>query len=277
VSVVCHPSQPSAHARRSCNYRYFEAQARRRAQCLVVRRRRGPDGRTIRCSRTCAGFTALSSSRATPARSPVLSGLQSVVRSLLLPQHRDETAASAASFYDYLDADGFGESQNRTPIAPARTVEQTFAFMHDAGLAFIDAYFPILERRASEPFGARERRFSSCGRGPLRRVQPDLRPGDAFRTAERRRTESILDVAAPLVRWSYDEQPNPAARRPHSGRTCGRGTGCATTRSRHDPTRRPAGQSRLTRIDRRRRRPAVSRRVPDGSVCSRRPRTPFAR
>ena len=127
-------------------------------------------------------------------------------------KHRNETRGVGGIFYDYLDAGGFGESDARTPFQHARTLDRTFAFMHDAGAAFLDAYFPIVERRAFEPYGERERAFQLIRRGRYVEFNLVYDRGTHFGLQSGGRTESILMSLPPLVRWAYDERPDPDSR-----------------------------------------------------------------
>ena len=210
VSVVCHPRNPNAPTAH-CNYRYFETQA--------------PGGE--RSAWWFGGGADL-----TPYY-PVLDDVRHFHRSLraacdrhdprfyplfkawcdryFFLKHRNETRGVGGIFYDYLDADGCGESGRRTPLG-TRTSEQTFAFMHDAGLAFIEAYFPILERRLSEWFGERERAFQLLRRGRYVEFNLLYDRGTHFGLQSGGRTESIFMSLPPLVRWAYDERPAPGSR-----------------------------------------------------------------
>jgi len=210
VSVVCHPSNPHAPAAH-CNYRYFEAQApdgARSAWWFGGGADLTPYYPVLEDVRRFHRVLQLSCDRHDPRFYPAF---KAWCDRYFFLKHRDETRGVGGIFYDYLDADGFGESQSRTRIAPARSIEQTFAFMHDAGLAFIEAYFPILERRAREPFGARERAFQLLRRGRYVEFNLIYDRGTHFGLQSGGRTESILMSLPPLVRWSYDERPEPGS------------------------------------------------------------------
>ncbi len=127
-------------------------------------------------------------------------------------KHRGETRGVGGIFYDYLDADGFGESGDRTPFDEPRTFEQSLAFMHDAANAFVDAYFPIADMRAAEPFGERERAFQLLRRGRYVEFNLVYDRGTHFGLQSGGRTESILMSLPPLVRWAYDERPAAGSR-----------------------------------------------------------------
>jgi coproporphyrinogen III oxidase len=210
VSVVLHPRNPhgpTAH----CNYRYFEAQA--------------PDG-----SRSAWWFGG--GSDLTPYY-PDLADVQHFHRTLRAAcdrhdarfypafkawcdryfylKHRGETRGVGGIFYDYLDAGGFGESGNRTPFGAPKTCDELLAFMSDAGNAFVDAYLPLVERHASDAFGERERSFQLMRRGRYVEFNLIYDRGTHFGLQSGGRTESILMSLPPLVRWAYNEQPEPGS------------------------------------------------------------------
>ncbi|MGE3809602.1 MAG: oxygen-dependent coproporphyrinogen oxidase, partial [Gemmataceae bacterium] len=63
--------------------------------------------------------------------------------------HRNEPRGVGGIFFDYLEGD----------------LEALFAFVRDAGDAFLDAYPPIVLKRKGTPFGERERSFQEFRRG----------------------------------------------------------------------------------------------------------------
>jgi coproporphyrinogen III oxidase len=210
VSVVCHPANPNAPTAH-CNYRYFEAQ--------------GPDGAP-------SAWWFGGGADLTPYY-PVLADVQHFHRTLksacdrhdprfypafkawcdryFFLKHRAESRGVGGIFYDYLDADGFGETDDRTQLGGHGTFDDRFALMQDAGAAFVDAYFPLLERHALEPFGARERAFQLLRRGRYVEFNLVYDRGTHFGLQSGGRTESILMSLPPLVRWSYGERPEPGS------------------------------------------------------------------
>jgi coproporphyrinogen III oxidase len=208
VSVVLHPRNPYAPTAH-CNYRYFEAQA--------------PDG--ARSAWWFGGGADL-----TPYY-PQLDDVRHFHRTLQAacdrhdPQfypafkawcdryfflkHRNETRGVGGIFYDYLDDGGFGESEERTSFAAPRAYEQMLAFMTDAGRAFTDAYLPLVERHALDPYGERERSFQLMRRGRYVEFNLIYDRGTHFGLQSGGRTESILMSLPPLVRWAYNEVPEP--------------------------------------------------------------------
>jgi coproporphyrinogen III oxidase len=133
-------------------------------------------------------------------------------------KHRDETRGVGGIFYDYLDARGFGEWDERTLWEGARTFDEILAFMRDAGEAFVEAYFPIVERRAAQPYGERERSFQLLRRGRYVEFNLLYDRGTHFGLQSGGRTESILMSLPPLVRWAYDEQPQGGSAEAELGR-----------------------------------------------------------
>ena len=206
VSAVLHPRNPYAPTAH-CNFRYFEAQA--------------PDGkrsawwfgggadltpyypyiddvrhfhRTLRaaCDRHDAQFY--------PA-------FKSWCDQYFFLKHRNEMRGVGGIFYDYLDAAGFGESNTRTTFGVRKSFEELLAFMADAGGSFVEAYLPLAERHALDPFGERERSFQLLRRGRYVEFNLIYDRGTHFGLQSGGRTESILMSLPPLVRWAYDEHP----------------------------------------------------------------------
>ncbi len=126
-------------------------------------------------------------------------------------RHRGETRGVGGIFFDYLDGRGFGEGE-RTALARPKRWDELFAFVRDAGAAFADAYFPLVERHARDPFGERERNFQLLRRGRYVEFNLLYDRGTAFGLQSGGRTESILMSLPPLARWAYDEQAAPGSR-----------------------------------------------------------------
>ena len=61
-----------------------------------------------------------------------------------------------------------------------------FDFVRDAGDAFLDAYVPIVERRKDLAYTPEQRFFQEFRRGPVRGVQPGLRPRHGVRPEDGR-------------------------------------------------------------------------------------------
>jgi coproporphyrinogen III oxidase len=110
-----------------------------------------------------------------------------------LIKHRDETRGVGGIFFDYLQGD----------------MNELFAFVKEAGEAFLPAYLPILERRRDREFGEQEREFQLIRRGRYAEFNLVYDRGTTFGLETRGRTESILMSLPPLARWVYDYKPKP--------------------------------------------------------------------
>jgi coproporphyrinogen III oxidase len=110
-----------------------------------------------------------------------------------LIKHRNETRGVGGIFFDYLQGD----------------MEKLFAFVSDAGEAFLPAYLPIVEKRRSQTYGDREREFQLIRRGRYAEFNLLYDRGTIFGLETRGRTESILMSLPPLARWVYDYKPEP--------------------------------------------------------------------
>jgi len=108
-------------------------------------------------------------------------------------KHRGETRGVGGIFFDYLQGD----------------MDGLFAFVKDAGEAFLPAYLPIVELRRSHGYGEREREFQLIRRGRYAEFNLVYDRGTIFGLETRGRTESILMSLPPLARWVYDYKPAP--------------------------------------------------------------------
>jgi coproporphyrinogen III oxidase len=86
-----------------------------------------------------------------------------------------------------------------------------FAFVRDAGMAFLDSYVPIVQRRKKAPFTDKHRHFQSLRRGRYVEFNLLYDRGTIFGLKTGGRTESILMSLPPSVRWEYDFQPEPGS------------------------------------------------------------------
>jgi coproporphyrinogen III oxidase len=110
--------------------------------------------------------------------------------------HRGEARGIGGIFFDYLERD----------------LEDAFAFVRDAGRAFVSAYGPIVERRRQEPWGQRERAWQLIRRGRYVEFNLIYDRGTVFGLKTQGRTESILMSLPPEVHWVYDHRPEPGSR-----------------------------------------------------------------
>ncbi|MBX7105632.1 MAG: oxygen-dependent coproporphyrinogen oxidase [Gemmataceae bacterium] len=111
-------------------------------------------------------------------------------------KHRNEPRGIGGIFFDYLEGDR----------------EAAFAFVKDAGRAFLDAYLPIVRARKDMPYGERERRFQLYRRGRYVEFNLIYDRGTVFGLKTAGRIESILMSLPPLVRYDYDWHPDPGSR-----------------------------------------------------------------
>jgi coproporphyrinogen III oxidase len=105
--------------------------------------------------------------------------------------HRQEARGIGGIFYDYVEN------------SPDRMAE----FTRRAGSAFLDAYVPILARRASEPYTSEERDFQLWRRGRYVEFNLVYDRGTQFGLKTGGRIESILMSLPPYVKYSYNYQP----------------------------------------------------------------------
>lgn len=110
--------------------------------------------------------------------------------------HRNEARGVGGIFFDYLEGD----------------LEAIFAFVRDAGMAFTQAYIPIVERRRNTPWTPEERFFQEYRRGRYVEFNLVYDRGTVFGLKTQGRTESILMSLPPVVRYVYDYQPLPGSR-----------------------------------------------------------------
>ncbi|MFO0936865.1 MAG: oxygen-dependent coproporphyrinogen oxidase [Gemmataceae bacterium] len=107
--------------------------------------------------------------------------------------HRNEARGIGGIFFDYLEGDP----------------EKTFAFVKEAGHAFIDAYVPIVNRRKGQSWTEREREFQEYRRGRYVEFNLIYDRGTIFGLKTAGRIESILMSLPPVCRYVYDYKPEP--------------------------------------------------------------------
>ena len=111
-------------------------------------------------------------------------------------KHRGEQRGIGGIFFDDFAEGGFDNS---------------FALMKTVGDAFVDAYFPILERRKDMPYGERERDFQLYRRGRYVEFNLVWDRGTHFGLQSGGRTESILMSMPPLASWAYRREEEPGS------------------------------------------------------------------
>ncbi len=111
-------------------------------------------------------------------------------------KHRGEPRGIGGLFFDDLDHGGFA---------------RCFEFLRAVGDSYLDAYAPIVQRRAPLPWGQRERDFQLYRRGRYVEFNLVHDRGTLFGLQSGGRTESILMSLPPLVRWDYDWHAEPGS------------------------------------------------------------------
>ncbi|QTD46671.1 oxygen-dependent coproporphyrinogen oxidase [Ottowia testudinis] len=111
-------------------------------------------------------------------------------------KHRGEPRGIGGIFYDDFAEGGAANG---------------FALMRSVGDAFLDAYLPIVQRRAGMPWGEREREHQLYRRGRYVEFNLVWDRGTHFGLQSGGRTESILLSMPPRVAWAYQRQPEPGS------------------------------------------------------------------
>jgi coproporphyrinogen III oxidase len=88
---------------------------------------------------------------------------------------------------------------------------QLLEFVVDVGRALPAAYGPIVERRRSEPYGERERRFQLARRGRYVEFNLVHDRGTLFGLQTNARIESVLMSLPPLASWEYAPSYEPGS------------------------------------------------------------------
>lgn len=109
-------------------------------------------------------------------------------------KHRQEARGVGGLFFDDFNEGSF---------------EHAFAFMQAIGDSYIDAYYPIVEKRKNITWAEREKQFQLYRRGRYVEFNLVYDRGTLFGLQTGGRTESILMSLPPLVRWEYNWQPQP--------------------------------------------------------------------
>jgi coproporphyrinogen III oxidase len=105
-----------------------------------------------------------------------------------LLHHRQEARGVGGIFFDYLDGD----------------FDKIFAFVRDAGDAFLPAYGPIAQKRKLRPYTSKQREFQEFRRGRYIEFNLLYDRGTLFGLKTGGRVESILMSLPPVVRYIYD-------------------------------------------------------------------------
>ncbi len=110
--------------------------------------------------------------------------------------HRKEPRGVGGIFFDYLEGD----------------LTNTFAFVRDAGDAFLDSYLPIASRRKDEPYTEAQKEFQEYRRGRYVEFNLVYDRGTVFGLKTGGRIESILMSLPAKARWWYDYKPTAQSR-----------------------------------------------------------------
>jgi coproporphyrinogen III oxidase len=110
--------------------------------------------------------------------------------------HRNEARGVGGIFFDYLEGD----------------LERIFAFVRDAGDAFLPAYLPLASRRKDEPYSPAQKEFQEYRRGRYVEFNLVYDRGTVFGLKTGGRIESILMSLPAKARWWYDYTPPPGSR-----------------------------------------------------------------
>jgi coproporphyrinogen III oxidase len=108
-------------------------------------------------------------------------------------RHREEARGVGGLFFENMGGD----------------LEREFAFVQEAGRAFLPAYLPIARRRKDTPWTEAQRFWQEVRRGRYVEFNLVYDRGTIFGLETRGRTESILMSLPPRVRWRYDHHPAP--------------------------------------------------------------------
>jgi coproporphyrinogen III oxidase len=108
-------------------------------------------------------------------------------------RHRGETRGIGGIFFDYV----------------RENLQQFFPFVQDLGKAFLDAYLPIVERRRTEFWSAKEKQWQLLRRGRYVEFNLLYDRGTLFGLETKGRAESILMSLPPEVHWRYNHTPEP--------------------------------------------------------------------
>lgn len=109
-------------------------------------------------------------------------------------KHRNEARGIGGLFFDDYNEPGF---------------EHSFALIQSIGNHYIEAYAPIVARRKSYAYSARQKTFQNYRRGRYVEFNLVYDRGTLFGLQSGGRTESILMSLPPEVLWTYNWQPEP--------------------------------------------------------------------
>jgi coproporphyrinogen III oxidase len=111
--------------------------------------------------------------------------------------HREEARGIGGLFFDYCKA------------SKEMSMSHWYDFVKEVGDCFLEAYVPILEKRAQLPFTKEEQNWQEIRRGRYVEFNLVHDKGTLFGLKTNGRIESILMSLPPKVQWVYDHQPEP--------------------------------------------------------------------
>lgn len=110
-------------------------------------------------------------------------------------KHRNENRGVGGIFYDYVRPDKMNGD------------DYWLDFSKSSADAFVDAYFPIVERRRNEKYSERHVRWQEIRRGRYVEFNLIHDRGTLFGLRSGGRTESILMSLPPRARFEYNDSP----------------------------------------------------------------------
>jgi coproporphyrinogen III oxidase len=111
-------------------------------------------------------------------------------------KHRNEPRGVGGIFFDDFDE-----------LGP----ERSFQMMQSVGDHLLSAYMPIVDKRVNTAYSERERAHQLYRRGRYVEFNLVWDRGTHFGLQSGGRSESILLSMPPLVRWSYQQKPEPGS------------------------------------------------------------------
>ena len=111
--------------------------------------------------------------------------------------HRKEARGIGGLFFDYCKS------------SQEISMSQWYDFVKQVGDSFLEAYVPILEKRAQLPFTKDQQNWQEIRRGRYVEFNLVHDKGTLFGLKTNGRVESILMSLPPKVQWVYSHQPAP--------------------------------------------------------------------
>ena len=111
--------------------------------------------------------------------------------------HRKEARGIGGLFFDYCKS------------SQEISMSQWYDFVKEVGDSFLEAYVPILEKRAQLPFTKDQQNWQEIRRGRYVEFNLVHDKGTLFGLKTNGRVESILMSLPPKVQWVYNHQPAP--------------------------------------------------------------------